>query len=212
MPSTPRNAKDPNLEEGQPASLPASLSEPAGLILPSIAKQDTGNKRRNKDDSVPEPPCSVQAGMQIETADDEDPPAPFDPSKFEVDEGDTTNKIVIIDDEVAPAPFDSSEFEVDNEDKTNNSESADGEGPPAPFNPSEFEVDEGVRKGKNTFGQTPSKRDSIVIPPREDIEEGRNHSQTHSISSWTAEILALNDDICHLNTGELLTNPVERNA
>ena len=212
MPSTPRNANDRDLEEGLPASLPASSSEPSGLILPSTAEQHTGIGMSTEDDSGQEPPSSVLAETQIETIDDEDPPAPFDPSEFEEDEDDMTNKIETVDDDAAPAPFDPSAFEVDDEDKTNNVESVDDESPPAPFDPSEFEVDEGVREGGNKSVQIPSERDP-AIPPREDVEEGHDLSLTRSVCSSRAGVVLANiNDSRHLYSGESPTNPVERNA
>ena len=242
MPSTPRNANDRDLEEGLPASLPASSSETSGLILPSTAEQHTGIGMSTEDDSGQEPPSSVLAETQIETIDDEDPPAPFDPSEFEEDEDDMTNKIETVDDDAAPAPFDPSAFEVDDEDmtnnnmetvdddaapapfdpsafevndedKTNNVKTVDDESPPAPFGPSEFEVDEGVREGGNNSVQIPSEIDPIPIPQREDIEEGRDQSLTRLVCSSRAGMLLANiNDSRHLYSGESPTNPVERNA
>ncbi len=213
MPSTPRNVNDRDLEEGLPASLPASSSEPSGLILPSTAEQHTGIGRSAEDDSGQEPPSSVLAETQIETIDDEDSPAPFDPSAFEVDDEDMTNNIETVDDDAAPAPFDPSAYEVDDEDKTNNVKTVDDGSPPAPFGSSEFEVDEGVREGGNNSVQTPSEIDPIPIPQREDIEEGRDQSLTRSVRSSRAGMLLANiNDSRHLHSGESPTNPVERNA
>ena len=156
---------------------------------------------------------SYVAGTQIETVDDEFAPAPFDPSEFEVNEGDTTNKIETVDDEVAPAPFDPSEFEVDEGDTTNNIETSDDEFAPAPVDPSAFELEDGVREGENKSVKIPSERDSNPIPPREDIEEGGDQSLTRPVCSSRGNmLLALNHDRRHLNSGESLTNPVERNA
>ena len=195
-----------------------------------------------EDDSGQEPPSSVLAETQIETIDDEDPPAPFDPSEFEEDEDDMTNKIETVDDDAAPAPFDPSAFEVDDEDmtnnnmetvdddaapapfdpsafevndedKTNNVKTVDDESPPAPVGPSEFEVDEGVREGGNNSVQIPSEIDPIPIPQREDIEEGRDQSLTRLVCSSRAGMLLANiNDSRHLYSGESPTNPVERNA
>jgi hypothetical protein len=166
-----------------------------------------------EDDSGQEPPSSVLAETQIETIDDEDPPAPFDPSEFEEDEDDVTNKIETVDDDAAPAPFDPSAFEVDDEDTTNNIETVDDESPPAPFDPSEFEVDEGVREGGYKSVQISSEIDPIAMPPREDIEEGQDLSLTRSVCSSRAGVLLANiNDSRHLYSGESPTNPVERNA
>ena len=209
--------------------------------MPSTAEQHTGIGRSAEDDSGQEPPSSVLAETQIETIDDEDPPAPFDPSEFEEDEEDITNKIETVDDDAAPAPFDPSAFEVDDEDMTNNIETVDDDAapapfdpsayevddedktnnvktvddgsPPAPFGPSEFEVDEGVREGGNNSVQIPSERDPIPIPQRGDIEVGRDQSLTRSVCSSRAGMLLANiNDSRHLYSGESPTNPVERNA
>jgi hypothetical protein len=187
-----------------------------------------------EDDSGQEHPSSVLAETQIETIDDEDPPVPFDPSEFEEDEDDMTDKIETVDDYAAPAPFDPSAFEVGDEDKTNNVETVDDESPPAPFDPSafevgdedkfnnvetvddesppapfdpsEFEVDEGVREGGNKSVQIPSERDP-TIPPREDL------CLTRSVCSSRAGMLLANiNDSRHLYSGESPTHPVERNA
>ena len=74
-------------------------------------------------------------------------------------------------------------------------------------------MEDGVREGENKSVQIPSERDSNPIPPLEDIEEGGDQSLTLPVCSSRANmLLALNHDSRHLNSGESLTNPVERNA
>ena len=116
---------------------------------------------------------------ETETADDEDPPVPFDPSEFEGGEEKSTNNIMetTTDYEDPPVPFDPSKFEGGEEKSTNNiiETTTDYEDPPRPFDPCEFELGDGAEKMIHN-NMVP------IPPPREGVNEEQDRSLSQSSS------------------------------